>query len=135
MSNFIYEVLSRYFNTLSILGYKEYLSVYKVLLLILIKDFIDRDYYGYLTKEDYNTVNKALYCIYGTTCLIPYSGKYSKTMNKLYLGSMSEIAYRLSQIEDDVEAANDKIKTIENTKVVKPDTTSYEIQDIQMNDL
>ena len=100
MGNFIYEVLSRYFNTLSVLGYKEYSSVYKVLLLILIKDFIDKDYYGYLTEKDYNTINKALYCIYGTTCLIPYSSKYSKTMNKVYLGSMSEISYRLAQIEN-----------------------------------
>lgn len=135
MDDFLHEILSRYFNTLSVLGYKDYNSVYKVLLLSLIRDFINKDYYGYLTEEDYNTINKSLYCIYGTSCLIPYSNKYSRTMNRLYLGSMSEIAYRLSQLEGGMESFDNRIQTIENSKVIKPDTTSYDIDDIELDDL
>ena len=79
MDNMIYEILYKYFNSLAISGYKNYENVYKILFLVGIEEFIRNDFYGYLTKEDYNEINKALYCIYG---------------------SLSEMAHRITTLEN-----------------------------------
>lgn len=86
MDNLLYNTLLKYFNILSLMGYRNYNSVYKILTLIFIYDFIKKDFYGYLTKEDYNTINKSLYCLFGTDCLIPIP-----TDNKLCFGNITKI--------------------------------------------
>jgi hypothetical protein len=62
-------------------------------------------------------VEKALDCLYGSTCLIPYPD-YLK-MSKLHLGQMEEIDTRL--------------KAIENTKVVKGKKHVTNIPDIDLS--
>jgi hypothetical protein len=56
------------------------------------------DYRGLLSKDDYRLIEKALDCLYGSTCLIPYPD-YLK-MNKLHLGEMTEMAQRVKTLED-----------------------------------
>jgi hypothetical protein len=56
------------------------------------------DYRGLLEKEDYMVIEKALNCLFGSSCLIPYPD-YLK-MNKLHLGEMTELAQRVKVIED-----------------------------------
>lgn len=118
MDNMIYEILYKYFNSLAISGYKNYEKVYKILFLVSIEEFIRNDFYGYLTKEDYNEINKALYCIYDTDCLIPVPNYKTYNMNKLYIGSLSEMAHRIT--------------TLENTKVVKTGEEDIEVPDINV---
>lgn len=98
MDEILYNVLSRYYHALEVKGYMPIIQAYKLLVLIFYKDFVYSDYRGIITKEDYALIEKVLDCLYGTTCLIPYPD-YLK-MGKLYLGEITEIAHRVSALED-----------------------------------
>ena len=58
MDNVVYTAISRYFNMLSKFGYVNYDEVYNILYLILIRDFIYNDFYGYITEDDYRYMEK-----------------------------------------------------------------------------
>ena len=98
MDEMIYSALGRYYNTLGNTGYMSYANVQKLLLLIFYRDFVFEDYRGLLSREDYLLIERALNCLYGTTCLIPYPD-YLK-MGKLHLGEITELAQRVKNIED-----------------------------------
>ena len=70
----------------------------KLLLLIFYRDFVYHDYRGLLSREDYLLIERALDCLWGSTCLIPYPD-YLK-MGKLHLGEMTEMAQRVKNLED-----------------------------------
>ena len=124
MDELIYNGIGSYYNALEKTGYMSYANMQKLLLLIFYRDFVFHDYRGLLSKEDYRLIERALDCLWGSTCLIPYPD-YLK-MGKLHLGEMTEMAQR--------------IKNAENTKVVKVketsdgDTDAYEkvINDIEI---
>lgn len=103
MDEILFEALSKYFHALELRGYMSKSHSMKLLVLSFYRDFVFKDYRGMLSKSDYCFIEKALDCIYGTSCLIPYPD-YLK-MGKLHLGEMTEMAQRL--------------KTLENTEVVK----------------
>lgn len=67
-----YKSIVRYFNTLSVLGYKSYKDVYKLFLLLSIEDLLNGPLCLYISEEDYKTISNVLYCLFGTTCLIDY---------------------------------------------------------------
>ena len=98
MDEVLYNSLCRYFNALSKLGNMSYSQVDKLLVLIFYKHFVYEDYRGYLSKEDYRSIEMALDCLFGSTCLIPYPD-YLK-MGKLHLGEMTEMAQRVKTLED-----------------------------------
>ena len=106
MDELIYNGVGSYYNALEKTGYMSYANMQKLLLLIFYRDFVFHDYRGLLSKEDYRLIERALDCLWGSTCLIPYPD-YLK-MGKLHLGEMTEMAQR--------------IKRAENTKVVKVKT-------------
>ena len=103
MDELIYNGVGSYYNALEKTGYMSYANMQKLLLLIFYRDFVFHDYRGLLSKEDYRLIERALDCLWGSTCLIPYPD-YLK-MGKLHLGEMTEMAQR--------------IRNAENTKVVK----------------
>lgn len=98
MDEILYNALTKYYHALELKGYMANSHAVKLLILIFFRDFVFRDYRGLITKEDYHLIEKALDCIYGSTCLIPYPD-YLK-MGKLYLGEMTEIAQRVKTLED-----------------------------------
>lgn len=98
MDNMLYDALCRYFHALELKGYMPYKDMVKLLVLIFYRDFTAHDYRGLITRNDYLLIEKALDCLYGTSCLIPYPD-YLK-MGKLYLGQMTEMASRLKAVED-----------------------------------
>lgn len=98
MDEILYNALTKYYHALELKGYMANSHAVKLLILIFFRDFVFHDYRGLITKEDYNLIEKALDCIYGSTCLIPYPD-YLK-MGKLYLGEMTEIAQRVKTLED-----------------------------------
>ena len=98
MNEILYNALTKYYHALELKGYMANSHAVKLLILIFFRDFVFRDYRGLITKEDYHLIEKALDCIYGSTCLIPYPD-YLK-MGKLYLGEMTEIAQRVKTLED-----------------------------------
>ena len=103
MDEILYNSLSSYFHTLEYKGYMPYLQMQKLLVLIFYRDFVYNDYRGLISKDDYLMIERALDCLYGSTCLIPYPD-YLK-MGKLHIGEMTEMANR--------------VKNLENTEVLK----------------
>lgn len=53
MEEVLYNALSRYFERLEQAGYVPYNNVYKLLILSFIREIVDNDYRGYITKDDY----------------------------------------------------------------------------------
>ena len=72
ITNISFEALQRYFHTLSVLGYKSYNDVGKMLLLLYIEEILTGEMSFYVTEEDLRTISDALNCLYGSTCLIDY---------------------------------------------------------------
>lgn len=119
MDEILYNALSKYYHTLSLKGYMAEINSDKLLILIFLRDFMFNDYRGIIKEEDYHVIEKALDCLYGTSCLIPYPD-YLK-MGKLYLGQISEVAERLRNVENK-----------EVVKVVKPE---FETEDSTDTDI
>ena len=122
MDELIYNGVGSYYNALEKTGYMSYANMQKLLLLIFYRDFVFHDYRGLLSKEDYHLIERALDCLWGSTCLIPYPD-YLK-MGKLHLGEMTEVGQRL--------------RNIENTKVVKvktPEEDGTEAYEKVINDI
>lgn len=72
MDKVLNESLTRYFSILSKLGYMSYSNVDKLLVLIFIDDLLRSDCKSFITEDEYRVIDNALYCLYGSTCLIPY---------------------------------------------------------------
>ena len=131
MDNVVYTAISRYFNMLSKFGYVNYDEVYNILYLILIRDFIYNDFYGYITEDDYRYIERSLYCLFGKSCLISYP-EYL-TMNNLNLGSISELAYMIKKNKEDISKVIDSINEIKKTQVIKGDLNGEEIPNIDIS--
>ena len=82
MDDILNESLTRYFNTLSKLGYLSYSEVDKLLVLIFIYDLLKSDWKFFITEEEHKIIDNALYCLYGSTCLIPYPSLVAGTCKK-----------------------------------------------------
>ena len=116
MDNIIYNSLSSYFHVLEVKGYMSWKDMQKLLILCFYRDFCFHDYRGLLSREDYLLIERALDCLYGSSCLIPYPD-YLK-MNKLHLGAMTEMAQRVKTLEDtDVLKAMD-VETAEGSDII-----------------
>ena len=98
MDEIIYNALTGYYHTLSKLGSYSYKEVYRLLLLCFYRDFVFGYYGRALSKEEYRDIERALYCLFGSNCLIPYPD-YLK-MGKLHIGIIAEIVKRLKAVED-----------------------------------
>lgn len=98
MDEILFEALTKYYHALELKGYMAMPQSAKLLVMCFYRDFMFHDYRGLLSKRDYCLIERALDCIYGTSCLIPYPD-YLK-MGKLHLGEMTEMAQRVKTIED-----------------------------------
>lgn len=98
MDEIIYEAIDTYYNILKKTGYYPYSNVVKLLILCFYRDLVFEDYRGLISRENYHEIERALNCLFGSTCLIPYSD-YLK-MGKLRIGDMSELSQRIKDLED-----------------------------------
>lgn len=117
MERIVYNSLCNYFHALELKGYMPNKDSQKLLVLNFYWDYIYNMPGHILKREDYMLIEKALDCLYGSSCLIPYPD-YLK-MGKLRLGQMEEIDFRL--------------KEVENTKVVKGKNHIQNIPDIDLS--
>ena len=99
MDRILYNSLSKYYHVLEQTGYMSNTHAQKLLLLIFYRDFTLRDFRGKLSKDDYHLIEKALDCLWGSSCLIPYPD-YLK-MGRLHLGETTELAQRLRNLENE----------------------------------
>lgn len=117
MDEILYNALSKYYHALELKGYMSISHSYKLLVLIFFYEFLFKDYRGRLKKEDYCFIERALDCIYGTSCLIPYPD-YLK-MGKLHLGEITEIIERVKSIEDtEVVKLMHNVEADENSDII-----------------
>ena len=98
MDNIIYNAITQYYTAISKLGYYKYGDVFSLLVLCFLRDFVYQDYRGIISRSDYSVIEKALSCLFGSNCLIPYPD-YLK-MGKLHIGEMTEMAHRVKTLED-----------------------------------
>ena len=98
MDKIIYDAITQYYTALRKLGYYPYDDVFRLLLLCFFRDFVFHDYRGVLSRANYREIEKALNCLFGSNCLIPYPD-YLK-MGKLHIGEMTELAQRVRTLED-----------------------------------
>ena len=118
MDKVVYNAINKYYDVLEKIGYLSYDQVYKLLVLSFFYEFVTNDYRCSISIDDYQTIEKALNCLFGTTCLIPYPD-YLK-MGKLHLGDMSELACRVKTLED-----TNVVKVIRDLSTISnPDSNS-----------
>ena len=117
MDKIIFNALEAYYNALEKKGYMADIYWKKLLVLIFYRNFVFGDYRGFLSKEDYLLIEKALECIWGTVCLIPYPD-YLK-MGKLHLGEITELAQRVKAVEN-----TEVLKVITDTSKIEGDITT-----------
>lgn len=77
MDNLLLESLTRYFKHITNTGYMNYKEVRKLLVFILIQEMLSGYFGCIVTASDYKILSKALDCLYGSNCLIPYPDYYS----------------------------------------------------------
>lgn len=112
MDNLIYNAITQYYTVLGKTGYYPYKDVLRLLVLCFYRDFVYNDFRGRITRSDYHLIERALNCLFGSNCLIPYPD-YLK-MGKLHIGEMTEMAHRVNILENtevlkafDAEAESD----------------------------
>ena len=105
MDDVLYESCLRYFTSLSNYGYRNDEEVKKLLFYVFIQELVNTTSIV-ISEEDYKHLENALYCIYGTTCLIPYP-KYCKNPMYLHLGDIAELSRRVDEVEQEVEEIKD----------------------------
>lgn len=71
LTNLSYEALHRYFTRLSQSGYMKYSNIDSLIALLYIQEIVKE---FYLDIEEQTIINKALSCLQGSNCMIPYSG-------------------------------------------------------------
>ena len=123
MDNLLYSLLNSYFIALSNFGYVEYNKVYDLIYLTAVQDLTRSDYDGFLSEEDYTTIQKALYKLFGTSCML--TSPKQDSLDTIYLDSSSRLATETEKLKDVVD-------DIKRTTVVKTKDTSstIEIDDI-----
>lgn len=78
--NDVFSAFMSYFNALSNFGYKKNSDVNKLLIYSFIQEMLTEEMRYYITEEDYRKIEQALYCLYGSSCLLPYP-KYISNAN------------------------------------------------------
>ena len=101
MDDLLYDACVRYFTALSHFGYRSYKDVNKLLFYIFVDELVNNPSIV-ISEDDYKTIESALYCIYGTSCLIPYPNYCEKSM-KLHLGDIAELSQRIAEAESAIE--------------------------------
>ena len=93
ITNITNNAVQKYFKALEYYGYKSYDDVNKLILLIAIQELVDYDFRYLIEENDYTVINNALYCLYGSTCLIPWLNYCNGAVNMDYTGISDELIY------------------------------------------
>ena len=128
MDNLLYESCLRYFTSLANYGFRSEKDVKKLLLYVYIQELVNTTSIA-IPEEDYKHLENALYCLYGTTCLIPYPNYCERPMYA-HLGDIAELSARMAKVEEVNEVQDARLTTIEDTEVVKSEAEGEEIADI-----
>jgi len=74
----LHDSLSKYYKTVTALGEYPYEEVYRVFIGLFIEELINTEAFQvFLTNDDLYSLQKAMYNLYGTTCLIKFPALYN----------------------------------------------------------
>ena len=94
LDNMAYIGISNYFQASSVLGYTGYKEVNKLLILLFIEDLLRSSFSLYINEEDYRTITNVLYCLFGSTCLIPYP---EFAVNTTLVQALNDVTPRITE--------------------------------------
>ena len=126
MDDLLYNACLRYFTSLANYGFRSERDVKK--LLMYIQELVNTTSIV-IPEDDYKHLENALYCLYGSTCLIPYPNYCERPMYA-HLGDIVELSARVAKLEDLAEVQDGRITDIEDTNVVKDDPDVDEVPEI-----
>lgn len=63
---------NNYFKSLEQFGYKKDSDVNKLLVVSYIEELLSGEMRVFVTEDDYRAIERAIYCLLGTSCLLPY---------------------------------------------------------------
>lgn len=90
--------INTYFRTLTHFGYKKQSDVNKLLVYNFIGEMLTEEMRFFITEEDYKIIEQALYCLYGSSCLIPYPQYIN---DDSLFGSIEYIKFAVPRITED----------------------------------
>ena len=70
--NDVLRSMGYYFNALTQFGYKKQGDVDRLIIYNFIEEMLTGEMREFIKESDYRTIERALYCLYGSSCLIPY---------------------------------------------------------------
>ena len=70
--NEIFKAIESYFNAATKLGYVKDSDLDKLLVYIFIQEILEGDMSYFVDEKDFRLMEKALSCLFGTSCLLPY---------------------------------------------------------------
>lgn len=89
-------LLDNYFTILTKIGYVKDGEVFKLLVyMFIILHVLNGEFQYYVSEEDYKNIYKALNCLWGTTCLIPYPTWKKGALKRSFKTGTSR--YRISE--------------------------------------
>lgn len=122
MDNLLYSILYNYYHLLELTGSVSSSNTKKLLVISFYNDFIYNYCSDKISREDYLLIEKALDCMYGSSCLIPYPD-YLR-MGKLQLNEVTKLALRVKAIED-----TNVVKVMHNLEDVSDDSSDVSIME------
>lgn len=72
MDKYLCDSLLYYFNHVSRTGFISNVDIFKLIFLDACNDFTKHDFRGIFTEKDGREIEKAMYAVFGTSCLTPY---------------------------------------------------------------
>lgn len=98
--------IDRYFHTLSNIGYINDSTIEKLIVFAFADDIINGIFGEVISEKDYMTINNSLYCLYNTSCLLPYPQYYEEVTLPLH-NKFSR--FRITEINDLYRSTEDNI--------------------------
>lgn len=96
-SNVLAQSLERYFKTIKHYGHYKDLGITKLLILIYVNELLS-DYYNIpIIDSEYEIIQKALLCLFGSECIIPYPYYINYNEGPLFGQWLNTSSYRIDE--------------------------------------
>lgn len=111
MDDILYDSLSRYFRSLALSGEASRRDVKGLVFLCAVRRMLYRWMIGAdgTREDDYRQVEKALYALFGTSCLLPYPQFCKqKTMDRLHLAPFFALKQKMRLLDKELKEHEEK---------------------------
>lgn len=134
MGDRLFNALSKYFTVLSNTGYFNKTDTLKLYVYVTIVRLFYTTFRGYLNEDSYKIVNKALYCLYGSSCLIPYPDFCDSSSKDIEIDGLYSAEYIEEYILPELDALSKAIEELKNKDIVIPGAYEKNVPDVIVSD-